>query len=114
MARKKKIDIPGGWFPVSKDMIRSDAFLSLSGNARLAYFYFLDDFKNNGQNKVSLTFEQAKKINLCKSKETFLKIKKELTDKGFLDSIDGGGMGRRAIFKLFVKYNYGSDCPATA
>lgn len=106
MARKKKIEIPGGWFPVSKDMLRSEAFKSLSGNATKAYFYFLSDKKTDCQEFVTLTFKQAKLKNLCKSDPTFLKIKKELTDKGFLDSIDGGGMGKHAIFKLSYRWKY--------
>lgn len=106
MARKKKIEIPGGWFPVSKDMMRSEAFDSLSGNAVKAYFCFLNYKKNNENSIVCLAFSKAKKKGICKSSKTFIKIKQELVEKGFIDCVIGNGIGESSRFYVSYRWKY--------
>lgn len=72
----------------------------LSNTALIAYVYFLASEKKINQGYVSLTFDEAKKYNVCRSRTTFIKAKKELIIKGFLDVPVGDRLGNRAIFKL--------------
>jgi hypothetical protein len=109
VAKKKKIDIPGGWIPLSKDLLKTNAFISLSSKAKIAYLYFLFDKKNGEQTEIILTFNQAKKFNICNSPTTFNNIKKELVEKGFLNSVSGGGMNESSIFEISYRWKkYGT------
>ena len=105
--RKKKL---GSFVPLGRPLLKSLAFTSLSSSAKIAYPYFLYDKKNAHEDKVILTFSQAKKFNICRSQSTFPKIKKELVKHGLLDPLDGGGLNAPAIFKVSNRWNrYGNE-----
>ena len=105
--RKNKL---GSFVPLGRPLLSSLAFTSLCSSAKIAYAYFLYDKKNAHEDKVILTFSQAKKFNVCRSQSTFTKIKKELVKHGFLDPLDGGGLNAPAIFKVSNRWNrYGNE-----
>ena len=105
--RKKKL---GSFVPLGRPLLKSLAFTSLSSSAKIAYPYFLYDKKNAHEDKVILTFSQAKKFNICRSQSTFTKIKRDLVKHGFLDPLDGGGLNAPAIFKISNRWNrYGNE-----
>ena len=105
--RKNKL---GSFVALGRPLLSSSAFTSLCSSAKIAYAYFLYDKKNAHEDKVILTFSQAKKFNVCRSQSTFTKIKKELVKHGFLDPLDGGGLNAPAIFKVSNRWNrYGNE-----
>ena len=105
--RKNKL---GSFVPLGRPLLSSLAFTSLCSSAKIAYPYFLYDKKNAHEDKVILTFSQAKKFNVCRSQSTFTKIKKELVKHGFLDPLDPGGLNAPAIFKVSYRWNrYGYE-----
>ena len=107
MKKHKKL---GSFVPLGRPLLKSLAFTSLSSSAKIAYPYFLYDKKNAHEDKVMLTFSQAKKFNICRSQSTFTKIKKDLVKHGFLDSFDGGGLNAPAVFKISNRWKrYGEE-----
>ena len=107
MKKHKKL---GSFVPLGRPLLKSLAFTSLSSSAKIAYAYFLYDKKNAHEDKVILTFSQAKKFNICRSQSTFTKIKKDLVKHGFLDSFDGGGLNAPAVFKISNRWKrYGEE-----
>ena len=98
MARRKN-KITGRFVPLRHQLIESDAFMSLSSTAKIAYLYFMHDIKNDYESEVILTLGQAKKYSVCRSPSTFNKAKRELVQNGLLDPVDGGGLNAPAIFK---------------
>ena len=107
---KNRKNILGSFVPLGRPLLSSLAFTSLCSSAKIAYAYFLYDKKNAHEDKVILTFSQAKKFNICRSQSTFTKIKKELVKHGFLDPFDGGGLNAPAIFKVSNRWNrYGNE-----
>lgn len=109
MARKKH-KIAGRFILLSHQLMESDAFMSLSSTAKIAYIYFMHDRKNDYEFEVILTLGQAKKYGVCRSPSTFDKAKKELVKNGFLDPVDGGGLNAPAIFKISERWRlFGLD-----
>ena len=107
MKKRKKL---GSFVPLGRPLLKSLAFTSLSSSAKIAYPYFLYDKKNDHEDKLILTFSQAKKFNICRSQSTFTKIKKDLVKHGFLDSFDGGGLNAPAVFKISNRWKrYGEE-----
>ena len=99
--RKNKL---GSFVPLGRPLLKSLAFTSLSSSAKIAYPYFLYDKKNAHEDKVILTFSQAKKFKVCQSQSTFTKAKKELVKHGFLDPIVGGGLNATGVYKLSYRW----------
>ena len=111
MARKQKRQkIEGQFVPLQHDLLNSQAFQSLSSASKVGLIYFHKDIKTGHQETVILTFSQAKKYRVCQSATTFNGIKKELVEKGFLDSFSPGGLGQHSIFKISHRWkHYGTS-----
>lgn len=87
-------------------LMPEEAMEILSGMAFLTYLHFLASETKDNQNYVFLTFKEAQKYNICKSQTTFLKSKKELVTKGFLDCIHGN----KKKYKMSNRWmKYGKD-----
>jgi hypothetical protein len=109
MANKKNQKIPGQFVPLQYELLNSLAFQNLSNSSKVGLIYFYKDRKNLHQVEVVLTFPQAKKYGVCKSSTTFDSIKKELVEKGFLDSYAPGGLGKHSTFKTTYRWKlYGT------
>lgn len=110
MAKNNKRQKIGGQFvPLQHELLNSLAFQSLGNGSKVGLIYFYKDIKNGHQETVILTFPQAKKYGVCRSATTFDAIKKELVEKGFLDSFEPGGLGKHAIFKMSFRWKlYGT------
>mgnify|MGYP001262978297 CR=1 FL=1 len=106
--RKKRQKIEGRFVPLQHKLLESKAFQSLTKSAKVAYIYFLFDIKSGHQKEVILTFEQAKKHFVCSSPSTFMKIKKELVNNGFLNQLEGGGLNSPTKFAISHRWkDYG-------
>ena len=110
MAKKKKQKIGGQFVPLQHVLLDSPAFQSLNNSSKVGLIYFYKDLKSGHQEDVILTFPQAKKYGVCQSATTFDGIKKELVEKGFLDSFKPGGLGKHSIFKMSYRWKcYGTN-----
>jgi hypothetical protein len=107
---KKRYKIDGPFVPLLHDLIQSDAYKLLSSTAKIAFTYFLRDKRSHQQEKVTLTFGQAKKYRVCQSPSTFGAAKMQLVENGLLDPVDGGGLNAPAIFRLSERWRFfGTD-----
>ena len=110
MGKKKRQKIVGQFVPLQHTLLDSLAFQALSNSSKVGLIYFYKDLKRGHQTDVILTFPQAKKYGVCKSSTTFDSIKKELVEKGFLDSFQPGGLGKHSIFKISSRWKcYGTN-----
>ena len=108
--KKKRQKIEGQFVPLPYQLLDSLAYQSLGNSSKVGLIYFYKDRKNLHQEKVILTFPQAKKYGVCQSSTTFDSIKKELVEKGFLDSFEPGGLGKHSIFKISYRWKlYGTN-----
>lgn len=107
---KKKNKIPGPFAGLTYRLLDSDAFISLSNGAQVAYIYFMRDKKNYIQKEVSLTFKQAKKAGVCKSPSSFVSYKRELIERGLLDNCEPGGLNQRAIYIISERWKEFGTC----
>ena len=110
MAKKKGNKIEGQFVPLPHNLLLSKAYMSLSNSEKVTLNYFLIDKKNYHQTQVILTFEQAKKYEVCQSPSTFLKSKQGLVDKGFIDTKEPGGLGKCSTFIISDRWKrYGTN-----
>ena len=111
MAKKhKRQKIDGQFVPMQHELLNSFAFQNLNSSSKVGLLYFYKDKKNGHQENVILTYSQAKKYGVCQSSTTFDSIKKELVEKGFLDSFKPGGLGKHSIFKMSYRWKlYGTS-----
>ena len=104
MEKNKRQKIGGKFVPLQHVLLDSLAFQSLGNGSKVGLIYFYKDKKNGHQENLILTFPQAKKYGVCQSSTTFDSIKKELVEKGFLDSFEPGGLGKHSIFKMSYRW----------
>ena len=110
MAKKKGNKIGGQFVALSHNLLLSKAYMSLSSSEKVMLNYFLIDRKHFDQTQVILTFEQAKKYKVCHSPSTFLKSKKGLVNKGFIDPKEPGGLGKCSTFSISDRWKrYGTN-----
>ncbi len=107
--RNKRQKIGGQFVPLQHILLDSLAYKSLGNGSKVGLVYFYKDRKSSHQETLILTFPQAKKYGVCKSATTFDSIKKELVEKGFLDSYEPGGLGKHSVFKMSYRWKlYGT------
>lgn len=101
----------GHYIILTRKILKSEAYKTLSSTAKTTYSYFLLDKRKKGQTECILTFAQAKENCICRSPDTFVKAKKQLVEHGLLDPIDGGGFNEPARFKYSDRWeDFGTDC----
>ncbi len=98
--------ISGQFVPLQHQLLDSLAFQSLGNRAKVGLIYFHKDKKNGHQENLILTFPQAKEYGVCSSPSTFDSVKKELVEKGFLDSFEPGGLGKCSVFKISNRWKF--------
>lgn len=111
MSKRVKNKIRGRFFCVLHQLLDSKAFIELSPSAKACWLYFMKDKKTDHHPiRVVLTFNQAVKAGVCKSPNTFNKLKRELVAHGLLDQIEVGGLNKPAAFELSDRWEmYGTD-----
>ena len=109
MARRKKGEkIKGRFIPLTHNMIESEAWRSLSGNAIKVYIMLLR--KRNGANDrdLSLTYRELQGY---LSVATFRKCMIALVEAGFIDLVRKGGLQKQCnIFGISERWkDYGTE-----
>lgn len=101
----------GGGVVIEHDLKESVAMYSISNTSFRLYFEMIFNRKNDEHPiRASISFENARRINICQSNSTFSKVKKELVEKGLLDQMSSGGAGMSAIFEFSNRWRYyGTD-----
>ena len=79
--RKNKL---ASFVPLGRPLLSSLAFTSLCSSAKIAYAYFLSDKKNAHEDKVILTFSQAKNLMFVDPNQLSPKLKRSWSNMDFL------------------------------
>lgn len=100
MGRKKKNKnkIDGSYSTIEHNLVNSRAFKSLSIHAKWLYMEF--KFRFYGDNKYHIIFKYQEAIKIM-SKDTFLKCRNKLIERGLIDIVKRGGFyNQPAIYGL--------------
>lgn len=76
---------------VAKDMLQSEAWLSLTNAARVAWLHLEADYNGapDKENHLRLTYSQAERL---MARRTFARAIRELQEKGFITKTRHGGL----------------------
>lgn len=111
MAIENHITGGGNFIRIYEGILDSKAMIELSPSAIKCFLYMLrtkDIF--NDLDVFHFTFEQAKRVGVCSSSDTFVSVKKRLIAHGIIDQVCAGGMGSRSTFKLSSRWRlYGEE-----
>ena len=111
MAIDNHITGSGNFVRIYEGILDSKAMIELPPSAIKGFLYMLrtkDIF--NDHDIFHFTFEQAKRVGVCSSSDTFISIKKRLIAHGLIDQVCIGGMKSGSTFKLSGRWRlYGEE-----
>lgn len=93
MSKRIKDKIPGGFVPLTWNMLDSKAYIALKPSSAKALPYFAG--KGRGfqkKDKIHFSFPYAEAARLGFAPATFNSVISDLMSKGFIDPIDKGGL----------------------
>ena len=91
---KKKNKIDGNFTFIEHSLVNSEAFKSLNINAKWLYLEYKLRFYGDNRKHIILTYREAKNIMAI---GTFIKARKQLIERGFIDVIKRGGLEKQPI-----------------
>jgi hypothetical protein len=99
---KKKNKIDGNFTFIEHSLVNSEAFKTLSINAKWLYFEFKLRFYGDNRKHIILTYQEAIKI---MSINTFIKCRNKLIENGLIDIVKRGGFYKQpAIYGLSERW----------
>lgn len=96
---------------IAPELMESVAMYSLSKTAFKLFFMMISARENDiSPIRTSISFLNSRRFNICTSSSTFVRIKKELVEKGLLNQISEGGAGLSAVFEFSDRWKlYGTN-----
>jgi hypothetical protein len=99
---KKKNRLPPFVY-ITKEMLNSPAFISLTNAARVTYLLLQAQISKTDQSKVKFPYTQAEKY---MDRHTFTRAIKQLTNKGFIRQSQEGGLYRKTnAYEFLTEWN---------
>ena len=99
MGKKKRQNKLPPFVAIFKAMIKSDAYKSLSNASRVAYLLLKNQIKHKDQREVIFPYSHAEEY---MTRRAFCNAINQLSEKGFIEITQKGGLYRRTNVYRFV------------